>query len=191
MIAALTGLGLSAAAGMSAFIPLLTVGLLDRFTTLLTLPPGWQWLGNTWVLLALGVLLTVDLVGDKVPVADHILDLFHTVVRPTSGGISFSAGVGSHTVHLDGASETSGAEVFGLFVAGLLIALAVHVVKATTRGVANIATAGAAAPVFSTVEDGAAVALSLSAVLLPVAVLGVLVLMVWAFVRLVRRRART
>lgn len=190
MIAALTGLGLSISSGMSAFIPLLTVGLLDRYTSLLALPPQWTWLSNGWVLVIVGVLLVVDLIGDKVPIADHILDIVHTVVRPTSGGISFSAGVGSHTLHLDDPTVTTGAESFGVFLIGLLIALAVHVVKSLVRGVVNLTTAGAGAPVVSTIEDGTAAALSVSAILLPLAVLAILALMVLAAWRMWRRRRR-
>ena len=36
----MTGFGLATAAGLNA-IPLLAMGLLGRFTHLITLPPGW------------------------------------------------------------------------------------------------------------------------------------------------------
>ena len=38
----LTGMGLSASAGLNAWIPLLSVGLLSRYTHLITLPPSWH-----------------------------------------------------------------------------------------------------------------------------------------------------
>ncbi|OPE44780.1 DUF4126 domain-containing protein, partial [Mycolicibacterium diernhoferi] len=52
----LTGFGLATAAGLNAYIPLLALGLLSRFTDLVTLPAGWSWLENGWVMLIVAVL---------------------------------------------------------------------------------------------------------------------------------------
>ena len=48
---------MSAAAGLNAFIPMLILGLLDRYTDLVQLPAEWAWLGNGWVLLIVGLAL--------------------------------------------------------------------------------------------------------------------------------------
>ena len=64
MLEFLTGSGLAAAAGMNAYIPLLLVGLLGRFTSIVELPSSWQWLENPWTLGVLAVLLVV--VGQRV-----------------------------------------------------------------------------------------------------------------------------
>jgi len=56
MLATLTGLGLSAAAGLNAYIPLLLVGVLARWTEVVTLPPDFAWIQNEWVLGAVAVL---------------------------------------------------------------------------------------------------------------------------------------
>ena len=66
----LTGSGLAASAGVNAYIPLLVMGLLDRYTGLIELPSGWQWLGNGWVLAILAVLLAVEVVSDTITVSD-------------------------------------------------------------------------------------------------------------------------
>ena len=66
----------------------------------------------------------------------------------------------------------------------------VSLTKSTVRPAANVATAGIAAPVLSTIEDGVSVALVFFAILLPVVVLVVLALLVWGFVKLWRRRRR-
>ncbi|MGB5111985.1 MAG: DUF4126 domain-containing protein [Mycobacterium sp.] len=63
----LTGFGLATAAGLNAYIPLLGLDLLSRFTDLASLPPGWAWLENGWVMLIVGVLLAVEIVADKIP----------------------------------------------------------------------------------------------------------------------------
>ncbi len=40
----MTGFGLATAAGLNAYIPMLLMGLLSKFTSLITLPSGWTWL---------------------------------------------------------------------------------------------------------------------------------------------------
>ena len=72
---------------------------------------------------------------------------------------------------------------------GVVIALGVHGLKATARPVANVATAGVAAPVISTVEDVVSTVLSLVAVILPILVLVGLVFLALGFRWLFRRRA--
>lgn len=52
----LTGTGLAASAGLNAYVPLLAVGLLDRFTSVVDLGPGYAWLSNGWVLAIFWVL---------------------------------------------------------------------------------------------------------------------------------------
>ena len=90
MLEILTGTGLAAAAGLNAYIPLLLVGLGARFTDLITLPAGWAWLENEWVLGVVTVLLVIEFVADKIPAVDTINDWIQTVVRPTAGGLVYS-----------------------------------------------------------------------------------------------------
>lgn len=194
MIAALTGIGLATSAGLNAFIPLLTIGLLARLTDLVSLPGGWGWLGNGWVLALLGLMLIIDVVADKVPAIDHLNDVLQTAIRPTSGGIVFSAGMGSTTAAVTDPSAFVGTRAFGVFVIGVLLALAVHVVKATVRAVINLTTSGAGAPIVSTLEEAAALATSVAALLLPLLVIAILLALVlagvWARRRWSRSRAR-
>jgi hypothetical protein len=53
----LTGFGLATAAGLNVYIPLLALGLLSRFTDLVTLPHGWARLENGWVMTIVAVLV--------------------------------------------------------------------------------------------------------------------------------------
>ncbi len=73
-------------------------------------------------------------------------------------------------------------------VIGVVVALVVSLTKSTVRPAANVATAGVAAPVLSTVEDIVSVGLVFVAILLPVLVLVVAGALAWAAVRLIRRR---
>ncbi|SDI10644.1 DUF4126 domain-containing protein [Nonomuraea jiangxiensis] len=191
MIAALTGLGLSTAAGLNAYIPLLVVGVLANFTDAVRLPDGYSWLSNWGVLAVLAVLLLAETVVDKVPALDSINDTIQTVVRPASGGVVFSAT--SAAAELDNSTWMSENPWAG-WVLGIVLALAVHVVKAVARPMINAGTAGVGAPVVSTVEDAGSLGMSLLAVLAPVLVIVALLLFAvgaWWLIRKVRRfRAR-
>lgn len=186
----LTGLGLATAAGLNAYIPLLTLGLLSRFTDLVTLPHGWAWLENGWVMTIVAVLLVVEIVADKVPALDSVNDAIQTFVRPTAGGIVFGSGTAAQTsaVTDPGAFAQSGQWI--PVVIGVVVALAVSLTKSAVRPAANVATAGVAAPVLSTVEDGVSVGLVFLAILLPVLVLVVVVALAWTAWRIMRRRRR-
>ncbi|MGV0717456.1 DUF4126 domain-containing protein [Mycolicibacterium sp. XJ662] len=186
----LTGFGLATAAGLNAYIPLLALGLLSRFTDLVTLPQGWAWLENGWVMLIVAVLLVIEILADKVPALDTVNDAVQTFVRPTAGGIVFGSGTAAQTsaVTDPGAFAQSGQWIPVLL--GVVVALVVSLTKSSVRPVANVATAGVAAPVLSTVEDATSVGLVFLAILVPVLVLVVVIVLGWAAVRLRRRRRR-
>nr|WP_240943098.1 DUF4126 domain-containing protein [Planosporangium thailandense] len=187
---ALTGAGLATSAGLNAYIPLLAMGLLARYTSVVTLPPSWHWLAGGWILAILGVLLAVEIVADKVPVVDHVNDIVQTAVRPTAGGLAFGAASGARTVTVSDPGRFFSGHQWVPVVLGVLISLTVHSGKAAARPVVNASTAGFGAPVVSTVEDLGSIALSLAAILLPVLVLVGLVAMVAGFWALRRRRRR-
>ena len=184
----LTGFGLATAAGLNAYIPLLALGLLSRFTDLITLPHGWAWLENGWVMAIVAVLLVVEIVADKIPALDSVNDAIHTFVRPTAGGIVFGSGTAAQTAAVadPGAFAHSGQWI--PVAIGVVTALVVSLTKSTVRPAANVATAGVAAPVLSTMEDVTSVGLVFAAILLPVLVLVVLLALAWAGWALLRRR---
>jgi hypothetical protein len=186
----LTGFGLATAAGLNAYIPLLALGLLARFTHLVSLPAGWTWLENGCVMTIVAVLLVVEVVADKIPALDSMNDTIQTFVRPTAGGIVFGSGTAAQTAAVPdpGAFAQSGQWI--PVVIGAVTALAVSLTKSAVRPAANVASAGVAAPVLSTLEDVVSVGLVFIAVLLPVLVLVVLIAMVWAVFRLWRWRRR-
>jgi hypothetical protein len=190
VLEALTGIGLSASAGLNAYIPLLMVGVLSRYTNLIELPPGWQWLSNGWVIAILAVLLAVEVVADKIPMVDHLNDAVHTVIRPTAGGLVFGAASQAQTVAVSDPGSFFSHHRWLPIAAGALIALSVHGVKTTARPVINVSTLGFGAPVASTVEDVFSTALSLAAIAVPVLVLVLVGALVGLFGWIRRRRAR-
>ena len=186
----LTGFGLATAAGLNAYIPLLALGMLSRFTDLVTLPHGWAWLENGWVMTIVAVLLVIEVIADKIPVLDSINDTIQTFVRPTAGGIVFGSGTAAETAAVadPGAFAQSGQWI--PIAIGVVTALVVCLTKSAVRPAANVATAGVAAPVLSTVEDVTSVTLVFIAILIPVLVLVVVLALAWAVLSFLRRRRR-
>jgi len=186
----MTGFGLATAAGLNAYIPLLAMGLLGRFTHLITLPPGWAWLENGWVIGIVAVLLLVEIVADKIPALDSINDTVQTFVRPTAGGIVFGSGTAAQTAAVTDPGEFARTGQWVPIAIGVVTALVVHLTKTAVRPAANVATAGVAAPVLSTIEDVTSVGLVFIAILIPALVLVILIALAWAAVSLLRRRRR-
>ncbi|RJL24739.1 DUF4126 domain-containing protein [Bailinhaonella thermotolerans] len=188
MLATLTGLGLSTAAGLNAYIPLLVVGLLGRFTDAVRPPDEFAWMTNGWVLAIIAVLLLAEVVLDKVPVVDHVNDIVQTAIRPASGGAVFTATAAAAEAD---ASAWMRDNPWASWLAGIVIALLVHLAKASTRPVVNATTAGVGAPVVSTAEDAGSLGLSLVAVFAPILVIVAVIALAalgWPAVRRVRRR---
>ena len=183
MIDVLSAFGLSAATGLNAWLPLLIVGLLARYTDLITLRAPWSTLENAWVLAALAVLLIIEMTVDKIPAVDTVNDVIQTVIRPAAGAVLFAAS----------ANVISDVSPILALICGLLVAGGVHAAKATARPVITATTAGIGNPVVSVVEDVVSGATTIVAVVLPAvaaaAVLGLLALFAWWYFRRRRRRA--
>jgi hypothetical protein len=190
VLATLTGLGLAAAAGLNAYIPLLLVGLVARYASFLDLPAPYTFLENGWVLAGVAVLLVAELILDKVPVVDHVNDAIQTVIRPTVGGVTFAATAAAEQFEH---STWMAQHAWIGWVAGILVAATVHAGKATARPVVNTTTVGLGTPFVSAAEDLTSLGLSLVALFAPVLVVaGLLLLGLVAFliVRRVRERRR-
>ena len=154
--------GLSASAGLNAYIPLLVVGVLAHYTNLIKLTAPWDTLANPWVLIFLGILLIIEMLADKVPAVNHVNDLIQTFVRPVAGAVVFAA-----STNVIGSINPVLALILGLLVAG-----SVHVVKsAVVRPLLTATTGGAGNVPVSLAEDAASTAVSFMAVLLPAAIL--------------------
>lgn len=172
-----TAFGLSSSAGLNAYIPLLVVALLARFTDLITLKPPWDALTNWWVIGVLAALLIVEIVVDKIPAVDSINDVVQSFIRPAAGAVLFAAGSGAI-----GNMHPALALICGLLAAG-----SVHAVKATARPLVTGTTGGILNPVVSTAEDVVSLIVSILAIVVPILAV---VLLVMVIVWLIRRRRR-
>ena len=163
--------GLSASAGLNAYIPLFIVGLLAHYTDLLELQKPWDTLSNPWILILLGVLLIIEMLADKVPAVNHINDAIQTFVRPAAGAIAFAASANV---------ITDMSPVLAL-ACGLLVAGGVHAAKALAVRPAVTATTGGAGNVpVSIAEDIIAAVTSFLAIITPI-ILGTLLIVGLAF----------
>ena len=191
MLAALTGMGLSAAAGLNAYIPFLVVALIARFTDYITLPVGYEWIESNWAIGIGAALLLAEIILDKIPAVDTINDTIQTFIRPSMGGLIFAATTAA--AQLDNSTwmkENPWVSV----VLGVLISGLVHTGKMAARPVINVGTVGAGAPVVSTVEDISSLGLSLIALIAPLLVIVALALLAWLLIWMwlrVRRWRRT
>ena len=178
-----TAFGLSTAAGLNAYIPLLVVALLARLTPLITLSEPYDALSSWWVIGTLAVLAAVEFLVDKIPAVDTANDVIQTFIRPTAGAILFAASTKTIGLH----------PVLGA-ICGVILAGGVHVVKAGGRPVVAATTAGMGDPIVSTVEDVISLVTSVIAVVAPFLIAALLAislaLLAWWYTRRRRRRTR-
>jgi uncharacterized membrane protein len=149
LTALLTGLGLSAAAGLNAWAVLLLFNGL-----VLLLPqefpgPATAFLSSHVAVTVALVLFLVEFVADKIPLVDHLWNLAHTLLRPIVGALLVLAAV----------PDPGPAERVGLGVAGALVSLLTHLAKTTTRLTSTAATRGLAQIALSLAEDALAFSL--------------------------------
>jgi hypothetical protein len=163
--------GLSASAGLNAYIPLLAVALLARYTDLIKLSTPWDGIANGWIIALLLVLSLIEFFADKIPAVNHINDAIQTFVRPTAGAIVFAASAQVITEINPVLSLAA-----GLFVAG-----GVHAVKSLAiRPLVTATTAGIGDVPVSIAEDIISTAISILSIIVPVLVfIIVLVVIAW------------
>ncbi|MEO6018836.1 MAG: DUF4126 domain-containing protein [Knoellia sp.] len=191
MIAALTGMGLSAAAGLNAYIPFMIVALIARFTDVITLPSSFQWIESPWAIGVGALLLLTELVLDKIPAVDTVNDAIQTFIRPSMGGLIFAATNAAESIDK---STFMGDNPWVGVVLGIAVSGLVHSGKMAARPAINAGTLGMGAPVVSTAEDGASLGLSLVAIFIPIlvifALIGLAWLLVWMWLKVRRWKKR-
>jgi hypothetical protein len=161
----LAGMGLAAAAGLRAFLPPLVVGLLARLD-LFTLRGDMEWLGSTPALIIFASAVALEILADKVPILDHILDLLGVVVKPAAGALVLAAPL------VDLGPVTT---LLVALVLGGTVAATVHATKSALRLASTGSTGGLANPALSLAEDGLSLTGTLLAVLAPLLLIVLLV----------------
>ncbi len=174
-----TAFGLSASAGLNAYIPLLVVGVIAHYTDWIILSNPWDLLANPWVLIVLGILVIIEMLADKIPAVNHINDVIQTFVRPAAGAIAFAAS----------AKVITDVNPVLALICGLLIAGSVHVVKAAAvRPVVTATTGGAGNVPVSIAEDIISTVMSILAIVVPIVVAILLLVMIVLLFQWIQRR---
>ena len=152
----LAAFGLSAAAGLNAWLPLFLSALLARLDVVELAAP-FDDLTSTTSLVVLALLTAADFVGDKIPAVDHVLHALGTVVAPVSGAVLFTGQTGTETD-----LPTLAAVVLGGATAG-----SIHAARAAVRPVSTATTGGIGNPLLSLGEDAGSLLLVVLAFVLP------------------------
>lgn len=175
--------GLSSAAGLNAYLPLLIVGLITRYTDLWQLQAPYDVLASPIALIILAVLAAVDFLADKIPVVDHVAHIVGMIVHPVAGAILFASQ----------ANVLTNVHPVVAMVAGLTVAGSLHAGRAAIRPVATATTGGIGNPILSLLEDLVSLVLSVLAIFVPLlafALFLVLLFVMLASWRRFRRRPR-
>ncbi|RPH60524.1 MAG: DUF4126 domain-containing protein [Chloroflexi bacterium] len=174
--------GLSASAGLNAYIPLFTIAVIARYTNGFKLSAPYDTLTNPWIIVLLGVLIIVEFLADKIPAVNHINDAIQTFIRPVAGAIVFAA---SAKVLTDVSPVLS-------LALGLLVAGGIHAVKSLAVRPAVTATTGGAGNIpVSILEDIISTITSILAVVIPVILACLLVLVTALLIWWLRRKSNS
>jgi hypothetical protein len=135
-------IALAAACGLRAFLPLLALSVASHFGAV-QLAPQASWFGTDAALWILGLATTLEVLADKVPLLDHVLDLAATLVRPAAGAVVAWAAYGHWAPEL-------------AYPAAIIVgagALGMHLLKAKARLGSTLLTLGHGNPLLSLGED--------------------------------------
>jgi len=158
--------GLSASAGLNAYIPLLVVALMAKFTNWIHLEAPWDALTSWWIIGLLAILLIIEFFVDKIPVIDHVNDAIQTVIRPAAGAVVFAANT----------NVITNINPIVALALGLIMAGSVHATKSVVvRPVVGVASAGTAQVPVSIAEDATSTAVSIASIIAPLVVFLLLV----------------
>ena len=178
LFALMVGLGLSAACGFRVFVPLLVMSLAAQ-TGHLELADSFQWIATPMTATALGVATFFEIAGYYIPWVDNMLDASATPAAVIAGTFITASVLPEMTPFL----KWSIAAILGGGSAGVIQGATV-----ITRAASAFTTGGLGNPVVSTGETVGSILLSLFAVLLPLAAMGlVLLFCVWAARKLYKR----
>ncbi|MCE5292887.1 MAG: DUF4126 domain-containing protein [Nocardiaceae bacterium] len=177
------GLGLAAACGFRAFLPLLLLSAAVHFDLAgLSVNQSFAWIGSTNALIALSIAAAVELLADVIPYVDNLVSLIGNVTGPVAGAVAAGSVFAS--------ADPSTAAIAGIIV-GAPTALTFSATQTGVRAVSTATTGGIANPFISVIESTLTFFMALLAILLPILipiVLAGLLYVAWRVIRRFRRR---
>lgn len=174
------GFSLAASAGLRAFLPLFVVGVAGRLDWI-PLTSRFEWLAENPALIVFGIAVVAELLADKIPIFDNLLDVVQTFTKPVAGVI-VSAAVFSELTPL----QTT---VLAIVLGGG-VATGVHLAKTKLRWLSTATTAGLGNPIVSSAEEVGAWSVAWGALFLPLLTAFAILLALFVLFRWLRRRLR-
>lgn len=176
-----TAFGLSASAGLNAYLPLLVVALVAKYTDWLKLNEPWDVMTSWWIIGTLIVLLLIEMTVDKIPAVDTVNDVIQTIGRPVAGAILFAASSGA----------VGNVHPVLAFIAGLIVAGGIHTVKTAARPAVTATTAGTGNWLVSIIEDILALITAILSILIPIIIVLIVGFLLLLFIWWQGRRRRS
>jgi len=173
------GIGLAASAGLRAFLPLLVISIAGKVGWV-PLADRFEWLATWPAVIVFGVAVVMELLSDKIPLIDNLLDTLQVWIKPVVGALLAVAVLTE--------LEPMPATVLGIM-AGASSAGIVHIVKAKARLLSSALTAGIGNPILSLIEDIVALIGSILSVIVPFLIVVVVALAIIGIYVAVRRFA--
>lgn len=174
----LSAFGLAASAGLNAYIPLLVISLLAKFTNLITLAKPWDALESWWIIGLLILLTIIEFISDKIPAVNHVNDAIMTFIRPAAGAIVFAATTSNSKIDVN--------PILAIAM-GIIIAGSIHTVKSAIVRPAVTVTTGTAGNVpVSMAEDGVSSVLSVASAIWPWLVIPFFIIFIVLVILLIR-----
>ena len=175
------GVGLAAASGFRAFVPMLVVSV-AAYTGHLPLGENFAWLATPGALIMLVVAALIEILAYYIPGVDNLLDALATPAAVVAGTLVSAAVI----TDLPPMLKWTTAIIAGGGVAGLT-----QGVTALLRAKSTVLTAGVGNPVIATAELGGSLLVSLLALAAPLVALLAVIVFLWLAMRLIRRIARS
>ena len=176
LIAASTGMGLAAASGFRVLLPpfLMAVWVRLGFMDVNIEGTEFEALSSDLSILLLGVASVSEILAYKIPWMDNLLD---SIATPMSG----LAGISVVAVSLEGTDPS--VQWALAVIAGGGTSLSIQSATVAGRGLSSMFTLGLANPLFSTIEDIAALFLILIALLAPLIALFASIILIFSISR--------
>jgi hypothetical protein len=180
LLSIVVGVALAAACGFRVFVPLFVISIASH-TGHLSLSPGFEWIGSTPARIGFGVATALEIAGYYIPWVDHALDVLATPAAVVAGTVAMGSSMVSPSPFL----HWTLALIAGGGVAGFVQA-ATGLIRLTSTAT----TGGLGNPLVATVEAGGSLALSVLAILMPVAAAVCVTILLGVAVRKVYERSR-
>ncbi len=171
LLAGLVGIGLAAACGLRAFVPVLGLALAAK-AGWVSLGPSFAWLATWPAIAALAAATLLETSASLLPVVSHALDALAAPVACGAGALVLASQFGASRLgSAAGLPDVSAIDPMlqwaAVLIAGGGVATAVHATSAAVRAGSAGASAGLLAPVYGALETGASIVASILAFVVP------------------------